>query len=201
MISAAVWPVMAQCTLFCTVWKNADARRLGGVVIDAGGVDVRNLLIEAALAGADVLNAASQLIEIIEGLIRVFQALVIQHKALDDILAQPLRRPDAKARRHRAFHPVAHRQNHVEVIKRHVARHRSRALRANLSEIPTACRLLQLALVVDMLNMLHHIGARGLEQLRHLLLGQPQGFILQPRFHLQATVLGLVDQHLASRSR
>ena len=36
--------------------EEPDALRLGGVVINAGGVDVGDLLVEAPLGGADVLN-------------------------------------------------------------------------------------------------------------------------------------------------
>jgi len=64
-----------------------DARRLSGVVIDAGGVDVSDLLIEPPLGGADVLNPTQQFIEVIERLVGILQPLVVWDEAFDDELA------------------------------------------------------------------------------------------------------------------
>ena len=60
--------------------------RMAGVVVHTGGVDVGNLLVKAPLAGANVLQTTDQLIEIIHPLAGVLQSLVIQHKALGDVL-------------------------------------------------------------------------------------------------------------------
>jgi hypothetical protein len=61
--------------------EEADADVQRRVVVDAGGVDVGDLLVETPLRGADVLDAAGQFVEIVEGLIRVLQALVIQRRS------------------------------------------------------------------------------------------------------------------------
>jgi hypothetical protein len=54
--------------------------------------------------------------------------------------------------------------------------------------IPGRLPPLELALFVNMANMLNHIRARCLQQNRHLLLGKPQCFIFQPRFDLYAAI-------------
>jgi len=53
-------------------FEKLNTLRLGWVVIDAGRVDVCNLLIKAALGCADVLNPPEQLIEVVKGLIGIF---------------------------------------------------------------------------------------------------------------------------------
>ena len=77
-------------------FEKAEAGFGGGIVIDAGGVDVGDLLVEPPLRGADVLDAAEQLLEIVEGLVRVLEPLVVEDETLDDVFAQALGGPDAE---------------------------------------------------------------------------------------------------------
>ena len=49
-----------------------------------------------ALRRADVLDAAQELVEIVERAVGVCEALVIEHETLDDIFPQPLGGPDAE---------------------------------------------------------------------------------------------------------
>lgn len=99
--------------------KELLRQRCGGVVIDTGCVDVGNFLVEAPFAGANVLQAAGQLVKVIETLAGVFQALVIQHKALDDELLELSAGPLAQAHADLAAHPVAHGQHHIRVVVHH----------------------------------------------------------------------------------
>jgi hypothetical protein len=66
------------------------------IIVDAGGVNIGDFLEKAPFRGVDILNTAEQLVKVVEGLIRIFQTLVVQHKALDDIL---LRRRVAQMRK------------------------------------------------------------------------------------------------------
>jgi len=66
--------------------EKLDALRVGGIVIDAGGVDVGDLLVKPPLGGADVLNPAEQFIEVIEWLVGVFEPFVVENEPLDDEL-------------------------------------------------------------------------------------------------------------------
>ena len=108
-----------------------DADRLGRIVIAAGGIDVGDLLVEAPLGGADVLNPPEQLLEIIEGLVGIFQAFVVENEALDDEFAELLRGPDAKAGGDGAFDAVADRDDGVEVIEVNLTLNRAPPLLAN----------------------------------------------------------------------
>ena len=56
----------------------------GGVVVDAGGVNVCDLLVEAPLRCPGILDPAQQFIEVIKRMIGILQSLVIKHEALDD---------------------------------------------------------------------------------------------------------------------
>ena len=94
--------------------------RMVGVVIHAGCVDIGNFLIKAPLAGADVLQTAGQLIEIIPAFAGFFQAHIIQHKALDDVLLQLVIGPLAEAHTNRAAHPKAQGQHHVQIVVGHL---------------------------------------------------------------------------------
>ena len=60
--------------------------------------DVRNLLVHASLARADVADAHEQLVEVVLAERRaVLQHVVIKHEALDDVLFQRRRGPLSEA--------------------------------------------------------------------------------------------------------
>ena len=65
--------------------EEADADVLRRVVVDAGGVDVGDLLVEAPLRGPDSLDPARQLLEVVEtGWSRILQPLVVENEAFDE---------------------------------------------------------------------------------------------------------------------
>jgi hypothetical protein len=97
------------------------------------------LLVKTPLRGANVLDAAGQLFEVIEGLLRVLQPFVVEREALDDVLLEALGRPDAKARRDMAFHPVADRDDQVEVVVIDEALDLAPALDANQQVFLVSC--------------------------------------------------------------
>src|ERR1035441_6011790 len=87
------------------------------VVVDAGGVDVGDLLVEEPLAGADVPDAGQQFVKIIlpqrpSGL----DALVVERKPLDQQLAKPCRGPLAELGTAQGPDTVADGQNHLQVV-------------------------------------------------------------------------------------
>ncbi len=93
-ISAAVCPCAAQCILFCTVLKNCCGQVCVAVIVDAGCVDVGDLLVEEPLAGANVANPRQQFVEVVlperaAGL----DALVVERESLDQQFAEPRRGP------------------------------------------------------------------------------------------------------------
>ena len=111
--------------------KERNALRLRGVVINAGGVNVGDLLVEAPLGRADVLNPAEQFLEVVEGLVRVLQALVIEDKAFDDEFAEFLGGPDAEAGGDGALDAVADGDDGVEVVVLHCPGHLPVSLLSN----------------------------------------------------------------------
>lgn len=115
-------PVDGVMNLVLDSRKEALRQRSVLVVVDAGGVDVGDLLVKPALAGADVLDAAGQFLEVIVAHIRVLQPLVVQHEALGDVFLELVRRPLAETNRHRAAHPESQGQHHVEVVVCHLIR-------------------------------------------------------------------------------
>ena len=59
--------------------------------------------------------AGQQLVEMVA--LSLFEPFVIQRETFDDVSPQPLRGPDAKLRAPLRFHPVANRDDDVEVIE------------------------------------------------------------------------------------
>ena len=102
------------------------------VVVDARRINVLDLLVEDPFRKADFADALLQLVEIVHRLARL-HPFVVQREALDEVLAQHLRRPDAELRALVRFHAVADRNNHVEII---VVRVVAFAVGGSCSEIP-----------------------------------------------------------------
>jgi hypothetical protein len=65
--------------------------------------------------------------------------------------------------------------------------------RSNLSVILTSCRLVQLGLDVDSLQVQGDDLRRGREALGHQGLGEPRGVVVEATLDAGATVSGLVD--------
>jgi hypothetical protein len=87
-------------------------------VIGREGVDVGDLLINAALAGADFPYALEQFVEIVlaEGVFALLEPLVVHDESLDDELAQGFGGPDAELGGLVAVDPVADSDDGVEVV-------------------------------------------------------------------------------------
>jgi hypothetical protein len=58
-----------------------------------GGVDLEHLVPEHLLRRPDVADAREQLVEVV-ATTAPLEALVVQREPLDDVLAEPLRRPN-----------------------------------------------------------------------------------------------------------
>lgn len=92
-------------------------------VVDAGGVDVQNLLVEAPFRGADVADALQLLLEIIllAGTGRVLEPFVVHGEALEQIFAQAFGRPLAELGAAMTADAVAHRKNNGKIVVENLA--------------------------------------------------------------------------------
>jgi len=95
-----------------------------------------------------------------------------------------------------AFHPVAHRYDHVQVVEIQLPLNLTGAFLTNQQEFLVSCFRFKFALFVNVLNMLAYILLRCLKQLGHQRLRQPDGLILQPDIDLDPAVIGFVNQEL-----
>jgi hypothetical protein len=87
------------------------------VVIDAGGVDVGDLLVKASLAEANFADFFEQPFEIILAKERaILHALLVEHIALDGEFAQHLGGPLAKLGGPHRIDPVADGDDGIEVV-------------------------------------------------------------------------------------
>ena len=88
------------------------------VIIAALLEDIGYFLIGAALAGANLADALQQLAEVILAeRAAIFHQVIVEDKALLDVLFQRLRRPLAEARGLLGVHTIADRDDGVEVIE------------------------------------------------------------------------------------
>jgi len=88
------------------------------IVCAALGVYVRDFLIKAPFTGTNVTDALQLFFKIIlpEEVLRLFQALIVHDIALDDVLLQYPVRPDAEHGGLFGVHPIADRNDRVQII-------------------------------------------------------------------------------------
>ena len=66
-------------------FEKTDTDFLGKIIIHAGCINIRYFLIKPFFRRAYILDTQQQFIKIVKRLIRVFQALVIQYKTLNQV--------------------------------------------------------------------------------------------------------------------
>ena len=86
-----------------------------GPIVGTEREKVAHLLVKALLGGADLADAGQQLVEVVPAA-GVLEPLVVHDEALDQILGQVGGGPLAELGAARRAHPVAHRQDHVQVV-------------------------------------------------------------------------------------
>ena len=92
------------------------------VVVHRKGENLLDLLIDPLFAGPNVPDAFQQLIKVVGAEFPgIAQPLVIEDKALLHILGQHIAGPPAEVDAHVAPYPVAHGQNHIEIVEFYVA--------------------------------------------------------------------------------
>ena len=112
------------------------ARRFRQTVVVGGalGVDVGDLLPDTTFARPDRANPLQQFVKVVlaERIAAPLEPVVIQCKALDDVLAQHPRRPNAKMRRPHRVHPIPNSNNGVKIVKAKISRNLTITLVLNL---------------------------------------------------------------------
>ena len=98
---------------------------------------------------------------------------------------------------HMAFYPVAHRNNHVQIVIIQLSPNIPLTLPANCQIFFDSCLRLQLAFFINAVNMVTYILLAGPKQLSHQGLCQPNGFILQTHIKPYLTVFSLIQQELS----
>jgi hypothetical protein len=170
-----------------------------GSVVDAGGVDVEDLLVEAPLGGADVADPREQLVEVVgvAGTGRVLEPLVVHCEALDQVFGEARGGPLAELGAAVAADAEADGEDGVEGVVLDFTGNRAIPLGSNYPVAPDSCLQAQFALVVDVHEVLVDRADVLLEQLRHQGLGEPKGLALEAALDAGAPVLGLVEDQLA----
>jgi len=119
----------------------------------------------------------------------VFQPLLVQHVAADGEVAQDADGPLAELGGAGRVHPETDGDDGVEVVVLDRTGHLASTFQANYPEIPEGCRLREFAAGEDVLQVLTDGAHIHPEQGCDELLGEPDGFTLNP--HFDATFPGL----------
>lgn len=109
------------------------------VVVDAGRVDVEHLPPEHSLAAADVADAGEQFLKVVAAP-GPLEPGIVHRKPLDELVAQPLGRSDAKLRAAMRPDAIAGGQNDVKVIVIDRAGNLAISLGLNYPKSPDSCR-------------------------------------------------------------
>jgi hypothetical protein len=108
---------MAKCSLFLDGGEELAGGGMVAVVVDAGGEEVGDLLVEEAFAGADVADAFEQFIEVVgpEGPAGL-DPLVVHREALGEQFGEPGGGPLAERGAARRSDAIADGEDHVERV-------------------------------------------------------------------------------------
>src|SRR5262249_35201068 len=125
------------------------------IVVHTGGVDVADFLIEPPFRKPNIADAFQQLVEVVfPETPPFFQPLVVQSESLDDVFTEALGRPLPELRATMRTHPVADRDDDIEVVVIHLALNLTIPFCLNYPEFPDSCLPRQFALLIDVLDML-----------------------------------------------
>ncbi|MDT4849506.1 hypothetical protein FQZ97_836300 [compost metagenome] len=127
----------------------------------------------------------------VDALLLCLQAPAVEAVALQQMVLENAIGPDAEAGTLHRLDAIADGNDDVEAVMEGFV---GFAVRGSSPEIPDNCRLVQLPLMEDVADMFTDRTDVLIEQLRHLPLGQPDGFPFQA--HLgEVLALMLVDQY------
>ena len=122
-------------------------------VVGGQGEDLADALIHALLAGPDLADAGQQFVEVVGQPVAALQPLVVQREALDDVLAEALRRPLAELRATEAVDPVADRDDGSRGCRTKSLADSRLPVPANCKGFLYSCLRPQFALRVDVLEV------------------------------------------------
>ena len=123
----------------------------------------------------------------------LLQAFFVQGVALHEMLAQGLGRPLAELHAAPRFDAVADGDDDVEVVVLKFAVYLAFSFLANDPEFPDSCRARQFVFAVDVADMFVDGAHVFVEQLRHLRLRQPDGFLFKGDLQTDVAVVRGVE--------
>ena len=85
-----------------------------GVIIDADGINIGCFATEELFGGSNITDRSQQFIEMISA-IGMFQPLILQREAFDDVFTQPLLCPYAELGASVGLYPVTHENDDIKL--------------------------------------------------------------------------------------
>jgi len=119
----------------------------------------------------------------------LFEFLVVEDEALDEVVAELLRGPDTEPGAPVRLHPIADRDDDIEGVEFDFPGD----LALNCCKKCNSCFPLQFTFVEDVLDVAGDDGLIPLEQLRHLASGEPDGLVDVTDVDACLPVLGLEE--------
>ena len=163
-----------------------------GLVVAAEGEEVAHLLVEALFGRADLADARQQFVEVVPAT-GVLEAFVVHDEAFDQVFGQVGGGPLAELGAAHRTHPVAHGEDEGQAVQLHLALHAAFSLGLNCQGILDSCLFTEFPLGQDVLDVQADVLFGGVEQLRYLLLIQPDAAVHRSKLNPGQTVVGLVN--------
>lgn len=147
-----------------------------GIVVQSGGVDVRDFLIEPPLGKADLANTLQQMVEVFfcENEATIFQPLIVQGSALDRVTLDDAVRTLAELHSAVIVDLEPDGDNHLQIVVHDFTADLTIAFGLNYSKFPNSCHFLQFIICKNLLNMFIDGVDFYIIELRHHFLSQPE---------------------------
>jgi hypothetical protein len=116
----------------------------------------------------------------------LLEAALVERIALDEVIAQRPGGPNPKLRAALGVYAVTDRDDGIQIVVLDSARDLASSLGLNYREFLGRCRLRQLLLGEDVLEVETNVVGCRAEQRGHLALGKPDGLGIDAHFHLHA---------------
>ena len=152
-----------------------------GVIINAGRINLQHLSPEYLFRRPDIPDSGKQLIKVVAAA-EIFQAVIIQHKALFHELLEDRGRPHAELNTALRLHTIPNRYDNVQIVVFNLPLYLPFAFHLNCCKFCNSCSFVQFALFVNITDVARNCGLISLKQICHLVDGKPDRISVKRSF-------------------
>ena len=151
------------------------------IIINAGRINLQHLSPEHLFRRSDIPDSGKQLIKVVAAA-EIFQAVIIQHKALFHELLEDRGRPHAELNTALGFHTVPNRYDNVQIVVFNLPFHLPFAFHLNCCKFCNSCSSVQFTLFVNITDVARNCGFISLKQICHLVDRKPDRISVKRSF-------------------